>query len=150
MSNPPPPLSLPPVGKHAVPQLVADLPGGPNQSARALSEETVVSVLSTLAEVLGGSLEAAKTLRTSQGIERLVLINKDGWVGVPALGVGVGVYARWVGGVPCRGVGVPARGAHVTPGSVHVTAMLVTCDPMHVTPGTVHVNTGSMHVTPCM
>uniref|UniRef100_A0A674BAJ2 Catenin delta 1 n=1 Tax=Salmo trutta TaxID=8032 RepID=A0A674BAJ2_SALTR len=66
------------LGKHAVPHLVADLPGGQSQSARPLSEETVVSVLSTLTEVLGNSLEAAKTLRASQGIERLVLINKDG------------------------------------------------------------------------
>ncbi|XP_037833350.1 catenin delta-1-like isoform X2 [Kryptolebias marmoratus] len=66
------------LGLHAVPQLVANLPGGQNQPARALSEETVVSVLSTLAEVLGSNLEAAKTLRASQGIERLVLINKDG------------------------------------------------------------------------
>lgn len=65
-------------GLHAVPHLVANLPGGQNQSGRALSEETVVSVLSTLTEVLGNSLEAAKTLRASQGIERLVLINKDG------------------------------------------------------------------------
>ncbi|TMS23761.1 Catenin delta-1 [Larimichthys crocea] len=52
--------------------------GGQSQPVRALSEETVVSVLSTLHEVLGSSLEAAKTLRASQGIERLVLINKDG------------------------------------------------------------------------
>uniref|UniRef100_A0A3Q3F2C1 Catenin delta 1 n=1 Tax=Labrus bergylta TaxID=56723 RepID=A0A3Q3F2C1_9LABR len=66
------------LGLHAVPHLVANLPGGQSQSGRALSEETVVSVLSTLAEVLGNSLEAAKTLRASQGIERLVLINKDG------------------------------------------------------------------------
>uniref|UniRef100_A0A674NLP1 Catenin delta 1 n=1 Tax=Takifugu rubripes TaxID=31033 RepID=A0A674NLP1_TAKRU len=66
------------LGLHAVPNLVANLPGGHNQSGRALSEETVVSVLSTLAEVLGNNLEAAKTLRASQGIERLVLINKDG------------------------------------------------------------------------
>lgn len=66
------------VGLHAVPPLVANLPGGQSQSGRALSEETVVSVLSTLAEVLGTSLEAAKTLRAAQGIERLVLINKDG------------------------------------------------------------------------
>lgn len=71
-------------GLHAVPHLVANLPGGQSvpggqsQPGRALSEETVVSVLSTLAEVLGNSLEAAKTLRVSQGIERLVLINKDG------------------------------------------------------------------------
>lgn len=63
-----------------MPHLVANLPGGQNQSGRALSEETVVSVLSTLVEVLGTSLEAAKTLRASQGIERLVLINKDGLV----------------------------------------------------------------------
>uniref|UniRef100_A0AAQ6A918 Catenin (cadherin-associated protein), delta 1 n=1 Tax=Amphiprion ocellaris TaxID=80972 RepID=A0AAQ6A918_AMPOC len=66
------------LGKHAVPHLVANLPGGgQSQPVRALSEETVVSVLSTLHEVLGSSLEAAKTLRASQGIERLVLINKD-------------------------------------------------------------------------
>lgn len=66
------------VGLHAVPNLVANLPGGQSQSGRTLSEETVVSVLSTLAEVLGNRLEPAKTLRGSQGIERLVLINKDG------------------------------------------------------------------------
>ncbi|KAG7230353.1 hypothetical protein INR49_024457 [Caranx melampygus] len=66
------------LGLHAVPHLVANLPGGQSQSGRSLSEETVVSVLSTLSEVLGNSLEAAKTLRASQGIERLVLINKDG------------------------------------------------------------------------
>lgn len=65
-------------GKHAVPHLVANLPGGgQSQPVRALSEETVVSVLSTLLEVLGSGVEAAKTLRASQGIERLVLINKD-------------------------------------------------------------------------
>ncbi|KAM4750078.1 catenin delta-1 isoform 2-T3 [Anableps anableps] len=67
------------IGKHAIPNLVADLPGGgQSQPVRALSEETVVSILSTLHEVLGSSVEAAKTLRASQGIERLVLINKDG------------------------------------------------------------------------
>ncbi|KAM4604273.1 catenin delta-1 isoform 2-T3 [Polymixia lowei] len=67
------------LGRHAVPHLVANLPGGgQSQPVRALSEETVVSVLSTLHEVLGSSVEAAKTLRASQGIERLVLINKDG------------------------------------------------------------------------
>ncbi|XP_020796920.1 catenin delta-1 isoform X1 [Boleophthalmus pectinirostris] len=67
------------LGQHAVPHLVANLPGGgQSQPVRVLSEETVVSVLSTLHEVLGSSLEAAKILRASQGIERLVLINKDG------------------------------------------------------------------------
>nr|XP_029134685.1 catenin delta-1-like isoform X3 [Labrus bergylta]XP_029134686.1 catenin delta-1-like isoform X3 [Labrus bergylta]XP_029134687.1 catenin delta-1-like isoform X3 [Labrus bergylta]XP_029134688.1 catenin delta-1-like isoform X3 [Labrus bergylta] len=67
------------LSKHALPHLVANLPGGgQSQPVRALSEETVVSVLSTLHEVMGSSLEAAKWLRASQGIERLVLINKDG------------------------------------------------------------------------
>lgn len=66
------------VGKHSVPNLVANLPGsGQSQPVRGLSEETVVSVLSTMAEVVGSSVDAAKSLRTSQGIERLVLINKD-------------------------------------------------------------------------
>ncbi|XP_046725600.1 catenin delta-1 isoform X1 [Silurus meridionalis] len=67
------------LGKHAIPNLVVNLPGGgQSQPVRNLSEETVVSVLSTLAEVVGSSVEAAKILRSSQGIERLVLINKDG------------------------------------------------------------------------
>ncbi|XP_024914666.1 catenin delta-1 isoform X2 [Cynoglossus semilaevis] len=67
------------LGKHAVPHLVANLPGGgQSQPVRALSEDTVVSVLSTLHEVLGSSLDAAKSLTASQGIERLVLINKEG------------------------------------------------------------------------
>ncbi|KAL1282029.1 hypothetical protein QQF64_000832 [Cirrhinus molitorella] len=66
------------LGKHAVPNLVANLPGGgQSQPVRGLSEETVVSVLSTMTEVVGSSVDAAKTLRSSQGIERLVLINKD-------------------------------------------------------------------------
>uniref|UniRef100_A0A671S860 Catenin delta-1-like n=1 Tax=Sinocyclocheilus anshuiensis TaxID=1608454 RepID=A0A671S860_9TELE len=66
------------LGKHAVPNLVANLPGGgQSQPVRLLSEETVVSVLSTMVEVVGSSVDAAKTLRSSQGIERLVLINKD-------------------------------------------------------------------------
>lgn len=63
-----------------MPHLVANLPGGgQSQPVRGLSEETVVSVLSTLAEVVGSSVDAAKTLRASQGIERLVLIYKDGY-----------------------------------------------------------------------
>lgn len=65
-------------GKHAIPYLVGDLPGGgQNQPVKSLKEETVVSILSTLHELLGSDLEAAKTLRTSQGIERLMLTIKD-------------------------------------------------------------------------
>ncbi|KAM9770873.1 LOW QUALITY PROTEIN: catenin delta-1 [Menidia menidia] len=66
------------LGTHLVPHLVANLPGGgQSQPVRALSEETVSSVLSTLQELLV-SVEAAMALRAAQGIERLVLINKDG------------------------------------------------------------------------
>lgn len=65
------------VGLHAVPSLVALLPGGQNQPRCKPTEATMVSVLSTLAEVLGNNLEAAKLLRTASGIERLVLISKD-------------------------------------------------------------------------
>lgn len=67
-----------PVGVHAVPSLVAILPGGHGQSRSNLTEETTVSVLSTLTEVLGNNLEAAKQLRSSSGIDKLVLITKDG------------------------------------------------------------------------
>lgn len=66
-------------GQNAIPPLVANLPSsGQNQPSKPVSEETVVSILSTLHEVLGSSVESAKILRSSQGIERLVLINKDG------------------------------------------------------------------------
>uniref|UniRef100_A0A1A7ZCY0 Catenin (Cadherin-associated protein), delta 1 n=1 Tax=Nothobranchius furzeri TaxID=105023 RepID=A0A1A7ZCY0_NOTFU len=66
-------------GQHSVAQLVANLPGGgQSQPVRALSEETVVSILSTLHEVLGTNIDAARIFRTSQGVERLVLIHKDG------------------------------------------------------------------------
>ncbi|XP_015255244.1 PREDICTED: catenin delta-1-like isoform X1 [Cyprinodon variegatus] len=66
------------LGVHAVPSLVAILPGGHGQSRSNLTEETTVSVLSTLTEVLGNNLEAAKQLRSSSGIDKLVLITKDG------------------------------------------------------------------------
>lgn len=66
------------LGLHATPNLVALLPGGQNQPRCKPTEATMVSVLSTLAEVLGNNLEAAKILRTSSGVERLVLISKDG------------------------------------------------------------------------
>ncbi|XP_058874892.1 catenin delta-1-like isoform X2 [Acipenser ruthenus] len=66
------------IGKHAMPSLVLNLPGGQQQPAKNLSEETTVSVLSTMNEVLQNNLEAAKKLREAQGIEKLVLINKDG------------------------------------------------------------------------
>uniref|UniRef100_A0A8C8DT37 Catenin delta 1 n=1 Tax=Oryzias sinensis TaxID=183150 RepID=A0A8C8DT37_9TELE len=66
------------LGSHAVPNLVANLPGGQSQTGRTLSEETVISVLSTLAEVMGNNVDAAKLLRQSQGVERLVLIVKNG------------------------------------------------------------------------
>lgn len=56
-----------------------NLPGGQQNSSWNFSEDTVVSVLNTINEVIAENLEAAKKLRETQGIEKLVLINKSGW-----------------------------------------------------------------------
>ncbi|XP_045227812.1 catenin delta-1 isoform X5 [Macaca fascicularis] len=66
------------IGKHAVPNLVKNLPGGQQNSSWNFSEDTVVSILNTINEVIAENLEAAKKLRETQGIEKLVLINKSG------------------------------------------------------------------------
>ncbi|XP_076972316.1 catenin delta-1 isoform X5 [Tamandua tetradactyla] len=66
------------IGKHAIPNLVKNLPGGQQSSSRNFSEDTVVSILNTINEVIAENLEAAKKLRETQGIEKLVLINKSG------------------------------------------------------------------------
>ncbi|XP_042302293.1 catenin delta-1 isoform X7 [Sceloporus undulatus] len=66
------------IGKHAIPSLVNNLPGGQQTPAKNFSEDTVVSVLNTINEVIVDNLEAAKKLRETQGIEKLVLINKSG------------------------------------------------------------------------
>lgn len=55
-----------------------NLPGGQQTPAKNLSEDTVVSILNTINEVIVDNLEAAKKLRETQGIEKLVLINKSG------------------------------------------------------------------------
>ncbi|XP_069327509.1 catenin delta-1 isoform X3 [Eulemur rufifrons] len=65
------------IGKHAIPNLVKNLPGG-QQNSWNFSEDTVVSILNTINEVIAENLEAAKKLRETQGIEKLVLINKSG------------------------------------------------------------------------
>ncbi|XP_045872328.1 catenin delta-1 isoform X3 [Meles meles] len=66
------------IGKHAIPNLVKNLPGGQQSSSQNFSEDTVVSLLNTINEVIAENLEAAKKLRETQGIEKLVLINKSG------------------------------------------------------------------------
>ncbi|XP_023396311.1 catenin delta-1 isoform X1 [Loxodonta africana] len=66
------------IGKHAIPNLVKNLPGGQQSSSWNVSEDTVVSILNTINEVIAENLEAAKKLRETQGIEKLVLINKSG------------------------------------------------------------------------
>ncbi|XP_066107672.1 catenin delta-1 isoform X8 [Saccopteryx bilineata] len=66
------------IGKHAIPNLVKNLPGGQQSPSQNFSEDTVVSVLNTINEVIAENLEAAKKLRETQGIEKLVLINKSG------------------------------------------------------------------------
>ncbi|XP_029431776.1 catenin delta-1 isoform X2 [Rhinatrema bivittatum] len=66
------------IGKHAIPNLVRNLPGGQQNPAKEFSEDTVVSLLSTINEALIDNLEAAKKLRETQCVEKLVLINKSG------------------------------------------------------------------------
>lgn len=66
------------IGKYAIPNLVMNLPGGQQTPARNLSEDTVVSILNTINEVILNNLEAAKKMRETQGIEKIVLINKSG------------------------------------------------------------------------
>lgn len=72
------PSAFPFPGKHAIPNLVKNLPGGQQTPAKNLSEDTVVSILNTINEVIVDNLEAAKKLRETQAIEKLVLINKSG------------------------------------------------------------------------
>ncbi|XP_014683304.1 catenin delta-1 isoform X5 [Equus asinus] len=66
------------IGKHAIPNLVKNLPERQQSSSQNFSEDTVVSILNTINEVIADNLEAAKKLRETQGIEKLVLINKSG------------------------------------------------------------------------
>ncbi|KAG8125428.1 putative Catenin delta 1 protein, partial [Naja naja] len=76
------------IGKHAIPSLVKNLPGGQQTQAKNLSEDTVISVLNTINEVIADNLEAAKKLRETQGIEKLTIwgykelrkpLEKEGW-----------------------------------------------------------------------
>ncbi|XP_060678246.1 catenin delta-1 isoform X3 [Hemiscyllium ocellatum] len=64
------------IGKHAMPNLVFNLPSS-QQSAPARNDDTVVSILQTINEVVIDNVEAAKKLRELQGVEKLVLMNKS-------------------------------------------------------------------------
>ncbi|XP_072350938.1 catenin delta-1-like isoform X2 [Scyliorhinus torazame] len=64
------------IGKHAMPNLIDNLPGGQDGS-RSRSEDTVVSILQTINEVVIDNVEAAKKLREMQGVEKLVLMKKS-------------------------------------------------------------------------
>ncbi|XP_067837573.1 catenin delta-1, partial [Heptranchias perlo] len=67
------------IGKHAMPNLIYNVAGtGQQELAQSRAEDTVVSVLQTINEVIVDNLEAAKKLRELQGVENLVLINKSG------------------------------------------------------------------------
>ncbi|XP_078064870.1 catenin delta-1-like, partial [Mustelus asterias] len=64
------------IGKHAMPNLISNLPGS-QDSGRTRGEDTVVSILQTINEVVIDNVEAAKKLRELQGVEKLVLMNKS-------------------------------------------------------------------------
>ncbi|XP_041436251.1 armadillo repeat protein deleted in velo-cardio-facial syndrome isoform X5 [Xenopus laevis] len=65
------------IGNYAMGQLVRNLPGGQQRPAKNLEEDTVVAVLNTIHEIITDSSENARSLIQSQGIEKLITINKS-------------------------------------------------------------------------
>ncbi|XP_069768888.1 catenin delta-1-like, partial [Narcine bancroftii] len=67
------------IGKHAMLNLIHALPSmAQGKGSKSLAEDTVVSVLQTLNELLVDNVEAARRLREQQGVERLVGIIRSG------------------------------------------------------------------------
>ncbi|XP_043924639.1 armadillo repeat protein deleted in velo-cardio-facial syndrome [Protopterus annectens] len=64
------------IGNYAMSELVRNLPGGQQRPAKNLEEDTVVAVLNTIHEIITESSENARSLIQTQGIEKLVAINK--------------------------------------------------------------------------
>lgn len=64
-------------GNYAMGQLVRNLPGGQQRPAKNLEEDTVVAVLNTIHEIVTDSSENARSLIQTQGIEKLITINKS-------------------------------------------------------------------------
>ncbi|KAM4710423.1 splicing regulator ARVCF isoform 1-T1 [Discoglossus pictus] len=65
------------IGNYAMGQLVRNLPGGQQRPAKNLEEDTVVAVLNTIHEIITDSSENARSLIQTQGIEKLITINKS-------------------------------------------------------------------------
>ncbi|XP_069817173.1 splicing regulator ARVCF isoform X1 [Dendropsophus ebraccatus] len=65
------------IGNYAMGQLVRNLPGGQQRPAKNLEEDTVVAVLNTIHEIVTDSSENARSLIQTQGIEKLITINKS-------------------------------------------------------------------------
>ncbi|MEE6504345.1 hypothetical protein FKM82_005153 [Ascaphus truei] len=65
------------IGNYAMGQLVRNLPGGQQRPAKNLEEDTVVAVLNTIHEIITDSCENARSLIQTQGIEKLITINKS-------------------------------------------------------------------------
>ncbi|KAG8455944.1 hypothetical protein GDO86_001948 [Hymenochirus boettgeri] len=65
------------IGNYAMGQLVHNLPGGQQRPAKNLEEDTVVAVLNTIHEIITDSSENARSLIQTQGIEKLITINKS-------------------------------------------------------------------------
>uniref|UniRef100_A0A8C5M3G9 ARVCF delta catenin family member n=1 Tax=Leptobrachium leishanense TaxID=445787 RepID=A0A8C5M3G9_9ANUR len=65
------------IGNYAMGQLVRNLPGGQQRPAKNLEEDTVVAVLNTIHEIITDSVENARSLIQTQGIEKLITINKS-------------------------------------------------------------------------
>ncbi|GCC42331.1 hypothetical protein chiPu_0026276 [Chiloscyllium punctatum] len=59
-----------------MPNLIFNLPSS-QQSTPARNDDTVVSILQTINEVVIDNVDAARKLRELQGVEKLVLMNKS-------------------------------------------------------------------------
>uniref|UniRef100_H3BAY0 ARVCF delta catenin family member n=2 Tax=Latimeria chalumnae TaxID=7897 RepID=H3BAY0_LATCH len=65
------------IGSYAMGELVRNLPGGQQRPAKNLEEDTVVAILNTIHEIITDSSENARSLIQTQGVEKLVTINKS-------------------------------------------------------------------------
>nr|XP_034954029.1 armadillo repeat protein deleted in velo-cardio-facial syndrome isoform X12 [Zootoca vivipara] len=65
------------IGSYAMGELVRNLPSKQQRSSKNLEEDTVVAVLNTIHEIITDSVENARSLIQTQGIQKLVAISKS-------------------------------------------------------------------------
>ncbi|XP_032991891.1 armadillo repeat protein deleted in velo-cardio-facial syndrome isoform X4 [Lacerta agilis] len=65
------------IGSYAMGELVRNLPSKQQRSSKNLEEDTVVAVLNTIHEIITDSVENARSLIQTQGIQKLIAISKS-------------------------------------------------------------------------